>query len=132
MTFHISVICADPAVEATLAAALDPAAIAESPILHAHADLAAMIGEISWLCSTEGVSPRSDLAIVYGFPYPVDLIQQLLPIFSHKRLLILTGRGEVRMGGPRFSGPVLNCIVLPFDPPEVYLRIYHMLKDPHG
>jgi hypothetical protein len=130
MAFHITVICADPAVESTIAAALEPSAIAQSSILHAHADLAALIDDISWLRSPADVSPHSDLAIVYHVPNTLVPIDQLLPIFSHTRLLLLTKReGKIRMRFPEgYAGPFLNFLIVPFDHEELYLRIYNMLK----
>jgi hypothetical protein len=135
MAFHITVICADPAVEAALADALAPTAIAESEIARYRPDLPGMISDVSWLTSPANVSPRSDLAIVYEFPYTAVLVQQLLPIFSHTRILLMTGRGDrnMRYGGKsQYIGPFINYIIVPFDPEELHLRIYNMLKTPRA
>jgi hypothetical protein len=133
MAFHITVICADPAVEAALADALAPPAIAASSILHAHADLQAMIGDISWLSSPAGVSPRSDLAIVYDSSWNMQAVEAIVPIFPPSHIMFL---------GPRFGRSFraktpenfntlwfkINWLIVPFDYEELYLRIYNMLK----
>jgi hypothetical protein len=139
MPFHITVICADPAVEATIAAALETAAIAESYSARVRPDLPAMIGDVSWLRSPADISPRSDLAIAYDdvWDTQTQMVESLLPIFSAARILILFPRSE-RLSRRRpipnsgISWQKINWIVVPFDPDEVYLRIYNMLKTPRA
>jgi hypothetical protein len=139
MTFHIPVICADPAVEATIAAALEPTAIAASYSARVRPDLPAMIGDVSWLSSPADVSPRSDLVILYDdvWDTQAQVVEFVLPIFSATRILILVPRSEQlfrRRPVPNsgISWQRINWIVVPFDPDEVYLRIYHMLKTPRA
>jgi hypothetical protein len=106
MPFHITVICADPAVEATLADTLAPPAIAACAITLRRPDLAGMIGDVSWRTSAADVSPHSDLAIVYDDVWDTQalVVESLLPIFSPTRILILFPRSE-RLSRPR---PVPN------------------------
>lgn len=139
MSFHISVICADPTVEAMLAAALEPSAIAASSILYAHADLAAMISKVSYLSSPAEVSPRSDLAIVYDDVWDTRArtVELLLPLFSAIRIMCLRPRGEYGsrqrpVPNSGLSWRKIDWLIIPFDNEEFYLRIYKMLKTPRA
>jgi hypothetical protein len=133
MSFHITVICADPAVEATIAAALEPSAIAASSILHAHADLAALIGDVSWLSSPAEASPRSDLAIVYDSSWNMQAVEAIVPIFPPSHIMLLGPRcgRSIRAKTPEDVNTLwfkIHWLIVPFDPEEFHLRIYHMLK----
>jgi hypothetical protein len=134
MAFHITVICNDPEVEAALAAALSPPAIAQSYSGRIRLELPEMIGDVSWLASAADVSPHSDLALLYNSPNTPLPLDQILPIFSHTRILLLTKREHRRgLGIPEgYVGPFFNYVIVPFDLEEVYLLIYRMLKTPRA
>ena len=91
----------------------------------------------TWHTTVDTLRPQADLVLVDHLPRDSVVPRQLIPLFSHTRILLFTYRGQRDIQGRRICGLQVNTfwtalayLVIPFDVEEVYERMRHMLQKP--